>query len=178
MSEETRAKALPLLLAVAIAGAYAPSLGGGFLGYDDDDARGEHDRARELLLEVLTRTPRYARARRTYESMFGEPLVPPPPMLRFDPAITPSDAGSARGFGLVGGEREIRAVPREARSEAIHQHGARVDHRHRPGDEVERSWRVGHLATPSVLEGVVLGLEGLSERGRADVLDPEGDLLA
>ncbi len=48
------------------------------------DARGEHERARALLLDVMRESPRYERARTTYRARWGEPPVPPVPAPRYD----------------------------------------------------------------------------------------------
>jgi tetratricopeptide (TPR) repeat protein len=48
------------------------------------DARGEHDRARALLLDVMTRAPAYLPARRSYAQRFGAPPTPEPAAARYD----------------------------------------------------------------------------------------------
>lgn len=50
------------------------------------DARGEHDRARELMLDVLRRSPRYVRAWTSYRERWGEPPMPEPTTPRYDAA--------------------------------------------------------------------------------------------
>lgn len=48
------------------------------------DARGEHARARELLLHVLEDAPHYARAWASYRARWGEPPLTEPAPLRYD----------------------------------------------------------------------------------------------
>ncbi len=48
------------------------------------DARGEHERARAMLLEVMRESPRYPQARISYSARWGEPPVPTPEVPRYD----------------------------------------------------------------------------------------------
>lgn len=48
------------------------------------DDRGEHERARTLLVDVMREHPRYARAWQSYRARFGEPPFAPPTPSRYD----------------------------------------------------------------------------------------------
>lgn len=48
------------------------------------DARGEHERARAMMLEVLQRSPRYAHAWSSYRERWGEPPLEEPTPPRYD----------------------------------------------------------------------------------------------